>query len=83
MTLKRTVYDSQRSGQPENVIFEPIIKGPKNDNFDWDQVLIPLMENSILNFHFVFLEYFSHILSPFWIVICFVVAYQYVVGLPY
>ena len=24
--------------QPENVNFEPIIRGLKNDNFDWDQV---------------------------------------------
>ena len=54
VTLKRTEYDSQRSEQPENVNFEPIIRGPKNDKFDWDQVQNPLMENSILNFHFVF-----------------------------
>ena len=29
MTLKRTEYDSQRSEQPENVNFEPIIRGLK------------------------------------------------------
>ena len=31
-------YGGQRSQQPANVNFEPIIRGLKNDNFDWDQV---------------------------------------------
>ena len=26
----------ERSDQPENVNFEPILRGLKNDNFDWD-----------------------------------------------
>ena len=31
-------YGSKRSDQPENVNFEPILRGLKNDNFDWGQV---------------------------------------------
>ena len=31
-------YGSRRSQQPANVNFEPIIRGLKNDNFEWDQV---------------------------------------------
>ena len=31
-------YGSQRSEQPENVNFEPIIRGLKSDIFNWDQV---------------------------------------------
>ena len=31
-------YGSQRLQQPENVNFEPVIRGLKNDNSDWDQV---------------------------------------------
>ena len=39
VTLNRAEYGSQRSDQPENVNFEPIIiRGLKNDNFDWGQV---------------------------------------------
>ena len=38
VTLNKAEYGFQRSDQPENVNFEPIIRGPKNDNFDWDQV---------------------------------------------
>ena len=30
-------YGSQRSDQTENVNIEPIIRGLKNDNFDFDQ----------------------------------------------
>ena len=38
VTLNRAEYGSQRSDQPENVNFEPIIRGLKSDIFDWDQV---------------------------------------------
>ena len=38
VTLKRFEYGSQRSNQPENVNFEPIVGGLKSDFFDWDQV---------------------------------------------
>ena len=38
MIMNMAEYGSQRSDQPENVNFEPIIRGLKNDNFDWDQV---------------------------------------------
>ena len=31
-------YDSHRSKQPQNVNFEPIIRGLKNYILDWDQV---------------------------------------------
>ena len=31
-------YGSQRSDKPENVNSEPITRGLKNDNFDWDQL---------------------------------------------
>ena len=31
-------YGSRRSEQPQNVNFEPIIRGLKNDILDWDQV---------------------------------------------
>ena len=31
-------YGSRRSKQPENVNFEPTIRGLKIDIFDWDQV---------------------------------------------
>ena len=34
-------YGSRRSEQPQNVNFEPIIKGFKNDIFDWDRVYNP------------------------------------------
>ena len=37
LTLKGAEHDSQRSEQPENDNFEPIIRGLKNDNFDWNQ----------------------------------------------
>ena len=33
---------SQRSEQPNNINFEPIIRGFRNDIFDWDQVKYPL-----------------------------------------
>ena len=32
---------SQRSEQPNNINFEPIIRGFRNDIFDWDQVKYP------------------------------------------
>ena len=32
---------SRRSQQPENVNFEPILRGLKSDIFDWDQVSNP------------------------------------------
>ena len=47
MTLNRAEYGSQRSDQPENVNFEPIIKGLKIDNFDWDQVQNPFHKSKI------------------------------------
>ena len=31
-------YGNRQSQQPENVNFDPIIRGLKNDNFDWEQV---------------------------------------------
>ena len=31
-------YDFRRSQQPDNVNFEPIIRGLKSDIFYWDQV---------------------------------------------
>ena len=31
-------YDSRQSQLPVDVNFEPIIRGLKNDMFDWDQV---------------------------------------------
>ena len=34
VTLNRAKYGSQRSDQPENVNFEPIKRGLKNDIFD-------------------------------------------------
>ena len=34
VTLNRAEYGSQRSDQPENVNFEPIIRGLKSDIFD-------------------------------------------------
>ena len=34
MTLNRPEYGSQQSDQPENVNFEPIIRGLKSDIFD-------------------------------------------------
>ena len=37
-TLNRAEYGSQRSDLPKNVNFEPIIRGLKSDNFNWDQV---------------------------------------------
>ena len=37
VTMNMDEYGSQQSGKPENVNFEPIIGGLKNDNFDWDQ----------------------------------------------
>ena len=36
--VSRAEYGSQRLDQPEIVNFEPIIRGLKNDNFDWDHV---------------------------------------------
>ena len=38
VTLSRAEYGSQRSDQPENVNFDSIIRGLKNDHFEWDQV---------------------------------------------
>ena len=38
VTLNRDEYGSQRTDQPENVNFEPIIRGLKDDDFDWDQL---------------------------------------------
>ena len=38
VTLNRAEYGSQRSDQPENVNFEPIMRGLKSDIFDGDQV---------------------------------------------
>ena len=32
------VVGSQLPEDPKNVNFEPIIRGLKNDNFDWNQV---------------------------------------------
>ena len=36
--LNMAKYGCRRSKQPENVNFEPIIRGLKSDTFDWDQV---------------------------------------------
>ena len=36
--MNRAEYGSQQSDQPEDVNFEPIIRGVKSDIFDWDQV---------------------------------------------
>ena len=41
VTLNRAEYGGQQSDQPENVNFEPIIRGLKNDNFYWEQVQNP------------------------------------------
>ena len=42
VTMNMAEYGSRRSQQPENVNLEPIVRGLKNDNFDyWDQVLNP------------------------------------------
>ena len=38
VTLNRAECGSQSSDQPENINSEPIIRGLKEDNFDWDQV---------------------------------------------
>ena len=38
VSMNMAEYGSQRSDQPEKVNFEPIIRGLKNDNFDWGQV---------------------------------------------
>ena len=38
MIMNMVENGSQRQDQPENVNFEPIIRGLKNNNFDWDQV---------------------------------------------
>ena len=38
VTMNMAKYGSRRSQQPENVKFEPIIRGLKSDIFDWDQV---------------------------------------------
>ena len=38
VTLNMAEYGSQRPDQPENVNFEPIIRGLKSDIFDSDQV---------------------------------------------
>ena len=38
MWLNILVVGSQQLQQPENVNFEPIIRGLKNDTFDLDQV---------------------------------------------
>ena len=39
VTLNRTEYGSQLSDQPENINFEPIIRGFKRyENDNWDQV---------------------------------------------
>ena len=40
-TMNMAEYGSQRSEKPQNVNFEPIIKGFKNDIFDWDRVYNP------------------------------------------
>ena len=37
-TMNMAEYGSQRSEQPQNVNFEPTIRGLRNDIFDWDQV---------------------------------------------
>ena len=36
VTLNSSEYDSHRTDQPENVNFEPIIRGLKSDIFDWE-----------------------------------------------
>ena len=41
MTLNRAEYGSQRLDQPENINFEPIVRGLKSDIFDRDQVQKP------------------------------------------
>ena len=38
VTLNRAEYGSQWSDQPEDVNFEPIMRGLKSDIFDRDQV---------------------------------------------
>ena len=38
ITMNMAEYGSRRSEQPQNVIFEPIIRRLKSDIFDWDQV---------------------------------------------
>ena len=38
VTLNSAEDGSQWSDQPENVNFEPIIRGLKDDDFDWDQL---------------------------------------------
>ena len=38
VTMNMAEYGSQRPEQPANVNFEPIIRGPKSDTFDWDQM---------------------------------------------
>ena len=41
MNMAEYIVGSQQLQQPENVNFEPIIRGLKNDNFDLDQVQNP------------------------------------------
>ena len=41
VTMNMAKYGSQRSQQPDDVNFEPIIRGLKSDIFDWGQVLNP------------------------------------------
>ena len=38
MTMNMAKYGSRRLQQPENVNFEPIIRGLTDDDFDWDQL---------------------------------------------